>query len=228
MVAQTYSRGQDLSQFDNGVSSQKKILDRLNTQVNDHYSKNPNQKVQQQANSFPKDQAIQGNDKKVLQDSGLIGKQNQQSVDSSQDISQYVFKKLEGFGYPPRRLQEFKQDFLQQKLYPGGMKDVTVTIPDRYYGTNKRLSDKDYNILVNEIQDKFNLQFQDGSRGKDKKIIMNFMTKTSQSAESNQQQSAPDILDQVYGTGNGKKQPKQKQASVDNMLSQLFIKKGNI
>ena len=71
------------------------------------------------------------------------------------DIHEYVFDLLEGFGYPPRRLEEFSDNFVEEKLFPGGLKEVTVTLPDRYYGTRKRLSDSDIARILEDMQSKF-------------------------------------------------------------------------
>jgi len=59
------------------------------------------------------------------------------------DINSYIYKKLEGFGYPPRRIEEFSDEFIEEKIYPGGVKDVTIVLPDRYYGKRSPITDPD-------------------------------------------------------------------------------------
>ena len=72
--------------------------------------------------------------------------------EDSEDLTQYVFNKLVGFGYPPRRLDGYEEKFVHEKITRDGGRDVTVVIPDRYYGSKKSLSRKDFVEIVNEVQ----------------------------------------------------------------------------
>lgn len=112
------------------------------------------------------------------------------------DIKSYVAKKLEAFGYPPRRLEEFEDDFVTQKLYPGGVREITIVVPDRYYSTRKSISDADFGKILQEIQQQFGLSFVDGER-KEKKIEIHF---TSEKPSLNDEEvPVGDELDEVYG-----------------------------
>jgi len=133
-----------------------------------------------------------------------------EEVNKEPDLTEYIFKTLESFEYPPRRLEEFEKEFINEKIFAGGIKEVYITIPDRYYGTRKRISDNDFNKIVSDIQANFGLSFTDAER-KDKKITINF---TSQKQESPEDEIAPgDDLDEVYGQPKSKK-PKGKTAST--------------
>ena len=131
------------------------------------------------------------------------------SDDGKPDLTEYIFKTLEKFGYPPRRLEEFEKEFVNEKIFSGGVKEVTITVPDRYYGTRKRISDDDFNQMINDIQNSFGLTFIDAER-KDKKIIINF---SSEKKEEENDVPLGDDLDDVYGPSKDRKgSPKRKTA----------------
>lgn len=209
---------QEKSKLDKGVPQDQKIMDKLKSDVSSFQEANPETK-----NENYEEKELSPEDKTFLQNEGLVGKENAE-LQHSDDIADYIFKKLEGLGYPPRRLESFKQDFLEQKLFAGGTKEVKVTIPDRYYGTNKRLSDADYTGMVHEIENKFKLQFTEGERGKDKKIVINFISQQNPEKQADQVESAPDILDEVYGSGKKDKKKQEKTASQSDVLKDLFKK----
>ena len=140
----------------------------------------------------------------------VTGEIQTEEVQAKPDLTEYIFKTLEGFGYPPRRLEEYEKEFVNEKIFAGGVKEVSIVIPDRYYGTRKRVSDEDFNKMVTDIQENFGLSFIDAER-KDKKITINF---TSQKQEDTEDEIAPgDDLDEVYGQPKGKK-AKPKTAST--------------
>jgi len=138
---------------------------------------------------------------------------------SSPDITEYIFKKLESFGYPPRRLEQFENKFVDEKLYPGGIREVAVILPDRYYAKRKRLRDKDVASIVKEMQDSFQLNFVDAER-KDKNLKMNF-TSQSQKDENEEEIMDGDVLDDVYGGGTDSKPKKTKKAQTINELLKM-------
>ncbi len=163
----------------------------------------------------------------------------QQEEDGSSDITSYVFKKLESFGYPPRRLEEFEKEFYSEKVYPGGVREVTIIIPDRYYGTRKSISSKDFTNIIKEVQETFGLSFIEGLR-KDKRIEMDFTSQRPQQDESDAE-VVDDDLEEVYGKGKGspdsrkKRKPKREQLAVSRKdlikksldgLFEMILKKG--
>jgi len=131
--------------------------------------------------------------------------QEQPTDDGEPDLTEYIFKTLEKFGYPPRRLEEFEKEFVNEKIFSGGIREVEVVIPDRYYGTRKRISDNDFNQIVNDIQNSFGLIFNEAER-KDKKINISF---TSEKKEEEDDVQLGDDLDDVYGPSKDRKGKKK-------------------
>ena len=147
---------------------------------------------------------------------GLFDNKEDDDGGASPDITEYIFKKLESFGYPPRRLEQFENKFVDEKLYPGGLREVSITLPDRYYAKRKRLSDKDVASIVKEMQSQFQLSFVDAER-KEKNLTMNFTSQVQKDEED--EVMAGDVLDDVYGGGESlSKQKKNKKASTMNEL----------
>jgi len=56
-------------------------------------------------------------------------------------LTNYVFKKLENYGYPGRRLQEFKAKFVRETVSPEGIKDIQIEIPDKKYPNERGQTD---------------------------------------------------------------------------------------
>jgi len=141
------------------------------------------------------------------------------------DLTEYIFAKLESFGYPPRRLNEFEDEFVTEKLYPGGQREVTIIIPDRYYGSKQKLSSKDFDAIVQELQTKFGLSFLEGEK-KNKKIEMK-LSSMKPIDESEDENVPVDELDEIY-TGNSigpkRKPKKQKIASHKELIQESIYK----
>lgn len=146
---------------------------------------------------------------------------NDQSSDGSgneDDVTEFIFKTLTHFGYPPRRLEQYEEEFVKEKIFPDGSREVTLVIPDRYYGSKKRLSNKDFTNIVNSIQKQFGLNFEDAERS-DLKVTLNFNSRTMQEQENESQAGMiNDVLTQVYGPGKDdgglkNKKPKRNKAA---------------
>jgi len=142
---------------------------------------------------------------------------------SANSIDSYIFEKLQGFGYPPRRLHEFEDEFVKENIFPGEHKEVTIIIPDRYYGSKQRINGQDFNQIIKEIQEKFGFMFLGGKR-EAKKIEMNFSSQESQTEED--EEGITDELDEVYGTPKKNKKnqkTKAKIASVEKASTKELI-----
>jgi hypothetical protein len=139
-----------------------------------------------------------------------------------EDITNYIFQKLEGFGYPPRRLEDFSSEFVTEKIYSGGIKEVAVVIPDSYYGSRNKVSDHDFTKIIDEIQQKFKLHFTDGER-KDKKITLNFTSQKPIDNTATEDQGSGDNLDEVYGKRGNSQEKKQQPNSP--IKSNVKVKK---
>ena len=134
--------------------------------------------------------------------------QEEQGADD--DLTSYITKKLQEMGYPPRRVSEFEDKMVEEKILPGSIREVTIVIPDRYYGMRRRVSGKDLAKLTQEVQAKFGLNFTGADR-KEKKITMQF---TSQKMNTGEEEVPGDYLDEVYGTPTGGTVKKRKVAQT--------------
>ena len=148
--------------------------------------------------------------------------QVEEEGDTANDISDYIFKKLEEFGYPERRLHEYEEEFVEERIFSEGNVESQIVIPDRHYGTRKRLSESEVTKMINEIQKTFNLTFQDAER-KNKKITMNFISLGNKEPDADPDALIEeDTLSEVYGPtkddksfGKGKK---KKAYTMDELL----------
>jgi len=114
------------------------------------------------------------------------------------DLNEYIFEKLEGFGYPPRRLEEYADEFIKEDMFPGGNREVKITLPDRYYGQRTRLSDKDIKQIISEIQERFQLSMILASR-KEKKVVIDFTSQAAPTAAEEQASGKGDDLEEIFG-----------------------------
>lgn len=125
----------------------------------------------------------------------------QQETRDNGDLSSYLFNKLTQFGYPPRRLESFEDKFVKEHINREGGHEVTVVVPDRYYGKKQRISRKDLSAMIKEIEGKFGLHFIDAERD-EMKLTMNFNSEDPNAEMADQQGSLlDDTLSQVYGPG---------------------------
>ena len=150
------------------------------------------------------------------------------NTEKTSDISEYIFEKLQSFGYPPRRLEEFESEFVKQKFYPGENKEVTVVIPDRYYGMKKGLSEEDVNTIIKEISEKFGLSFLEGDR-EDKRITLEFMSQQQAQQLAKDEEAntvVGDELDEVYGAPSKEKPKSRKTKETKAYSAWELIKMG--
>lgn len=126
------------------------------------------------------------------------------SEQADEDTVKYVFNFLKSLGYPPRRLFEFKAQFVKEEGGADGVSQVTITIPDQIYGKDTRIPNSKLKEFVKGIEDKFPLYYQNYKRS-DEKLIISF---SSHDARADREQGPGDILDKVYGN------PKNKTKSI--------------
>lgn len=124
-------------------------------------------------------------------------------------LANYIFKKLENWGYPGRRLQEFKSKFVRESVSAEGVKDVQVEIPDKKYpgkdGITDTVENEDLKQISQEVSQIFGLNFSGAERSEGKWTIKF----TSQKMTTDEDEMNHDNLDEVYGTpsAKGKKSP---------------------
>jgi hypothetical protein len=119
------------------------------------------------------------------------------SSDSS--LSKFIFQFLEGLGYPGRRLQQYKSEFVVEKGGGDGNIQVTVTLPDQVYGKDTVIPRSKLNEFVNAVNSKFGLHLNDYVR-KNQKVEMNFSSEDVSTEDTVMNQ---DILDDVFGRRDG-------------------------
>jgi len=123
-------------------------------------------------------------------------------------IKEFVFKKLEGLGYPGRRLMEFKDQMARIEITSDGTKTVQVIIPDKHYGNAQALSDSELKDMVGGVEKSFGLHFN-GAKNDAGKWIIDF-TSANLAAEKAMEEAngmQQDNLEAVYGApASGKKQ----------------------
>jgi hypothetical protein len=121
--------------------------------------------------------------------------------DNQPTLTDYIFKTLEGFGYPGRRLEEFKKKFVKESVSPDGTKDIKVEIPDRYYpdemGNIKTIETEELGQIVQDINSKFHLNFNGAERSEGKWLINLTSAKREEDGDDSM---VRDNLDEVYGT----------------------------
>lgn len=123
-------------------------------------------------------------------------------------LTNYIFNKLQEYGYPGRRLEEFKKKFVNQDVSPDGTETVKIEIPDKKYpnpqtGEADTIETKDLGDLVREINSQFGLNFNGAHRSEGRWTID--FTTSEVTSENGEEDIVKDNLDDVYGTPSGKK-----------------------
>lgn len=114
-------------------------------------------------------------------------------------LTTYVYEKLQNYGYPGRRLQEFKKEFVKESISPEGVKDIQVIIPDKKYPDEKGYTDtvenEELKQISHEVNQMFGLNFN-GAERSDGRWTIKF---TSADLSDPEEEITHDSLDQVYG-----------------------------
>jgi len=115
-------------------------------------------------------------------------------------LTSYIFEKLQSYGYPGRRLQEFKSEFVKESVSPDGVKDIEVVIPDKQYPDEKgftgTIENEELKSISHEVNKMFGLNFNGADRAGGKWTIK-FTSANLENPED--QEISRDSLDQVYG-----------------------------
>jgi hypothetical protein len=114
-------------------------------------------------------------------------------------LTTYIYEKLQNYGYPGRRLQDFKAEFVKESISPEGVKDIQVVIPDKKYPDEKGYTDtvenEELKQISHEVNQMFGLNFN-GAERSDGKWTIKF---TSADLSDPEEEITNDNLDQVYG-----------------------------
>lgn len=132
--------------------------------------------------------------------------------ESRKTLTSYIFEKLQGYGYPGRRLQEFKSEFVKESVSPEGVKDIEVVIPDKKYPDEKGFTDtienEELKSIAHEVNQAFGLNFNGADRAGGKWTIK---FTSANIVDPDAESISHDSLDQVYGKpdkgGRSEKQP---------------------
>jgi len=123
------------------------------------------------------------------------------SNDGKMTLTTFVFKKLVEFGYPPRRLEEFKAKFVNQDISADGIETVKIEMPDKKYpdpttGKADTIETSDLTGIAKEVGRSFGLNFTGAHRADGKWTIDFSSAKVEQEPEDG---AIGDSLDDVYG-----------------------------
>ena len=123
-------------------------------------------------------------------------------------LTSYIFEKLQSYGYPGRRLQEFKSEFVKESVSPEGQKDIEVVIPDKKYPDEKGFTDtienEELKSIAHEVNQSFGLNFNGADRAGGKWTIK---FTSANIANPEEEAISHDSLDQVYGKPDKGSQP---------------------
>ncbi len=142
-------------------------------------------------------------------------------------LTTYVYEKLQSYGYPGRRLQDFKAEFVKESISPEGVKDIQVVIPDKKYPDEKGFTDtienKELKEISHEVSQMFGLHFN-GAERSDGKWTIKY---TSADLSDPEEEITDDNLDQVYGKPDKSKQERQKPIRSASTMREMIKEQKN-
>ena len=137
-------------------------------------------------------------------------------------LTTYVYEKLQSYGYPGRRLQDFKAEFVKESISPEGIKDIQVVIPDKKYPDEKGFTDtienKELKEISHEVSQMFGLHFN-GAERSDGKWTIKY---TSADLSDPEEEISNDNLDQVYGKPDKSRQERQKPIRSASTMKEMI------
>jgi hypothetical protein len=138
-----------------------------------------------------------GNEVDQLQRQVDQAEPQQEEPADENDTRTTIFEFLVGLGYPPRRLQEFKSQFVSETGSAGAGTQVTVKLPDEVYGKNVQIPREKIKELVQAIEQKHGLSFRDYKRSNEE-LVLNFISADAAQQQAMEDAGPGDILDKVY------------------------------
>jgi len=155
-------------------------------------------------------------EEKPINDDVSMGQEDEgqfKSKENKKTLTSYLFEKLQSYGYPGRRLQEFKSEFVKESVSPEGIKDIEVVIPDKKYPDEKGFTDtienEELKNIAHEVNKSFGLNFNGADRAGGKWTIK---FTSANIVNPDEESISHDTLDQVYGKPNKSGQPDKKPA----------------
>ncbi len=137
-------------------------------------------------------------------------------------LTTYVYEKLQNYGYPGRRLQDFKAEFVKESISPEGVKDIQVIIPDKKYpderGYTDTIENEELKQISHEVNQMFGLNFN-GAERSDGKWTIKF---TSADLSDPEEAITHDNLDQVYGKPDKSKTEQQRPMRAASTIGEMI------
>ena len=159
---------------------------------------------------------------------GQEGEQGVSPVDEGKKtLTTYIYKKLQSYGYPGRRLDEFKNKFVRESLSPDGIKDIQIELPDKKYNEQGLAGTIDHDELKDisqEVNKLFGLNFN-GAEHIDGKWTVKFTSQKLTSPEDEQGGQFRDGLDEVYGTPTKTKEEEPKAVKAFSIREMIKTQK---
>ena len=142
-------------------------------------------------------------DPNIVNDDVSINEEEEQQITPKENgrktLTSYVYEKLQSYGYPGRRLQDFKSEFVKESISPEGVKDIQVVIPDKKYPDEKGYTDtienEELKEIAHEVNQAFGLNFN-GAERSDERWTIKF---TSADMSDPEEDISHDNLDKIYG-----------------------------
>jgi len=140
----------------------------------------------------------------MVNDDVSIGEEEEQSLapkeKGKKTLTSYIYEKLQSYGYPGRRLTDFKAEFVKESISPEGVKDIQVVIPDKKYpderGFTDTIENEELKEISHEINQAFGLNFN-GAERSDERWTIKFTSADMSNPE--EELVSHDNLDKVYG-----------------------------
>lgn len=123
----------------------------------------------------------------------------EETTEGNSDVRSIVFDFLVNLGYPPRRLHEFKSQFVSETGSADGGTKMTVVVPDKLYGKDSQIPKEKIKELINKIEH-FDLSYVNYER-KNEQLTLQFVSSEEAKKDSLEDEGPGDILDKVYGKG---------------------------
>jgi len=135
----------------------------------------------------------------------------------SNTIKDYIFQKLQGFGWPGRLLQEYKDNFENTSIAADGTEEVKIELVDRHYPDMSAITKEEIMKIVSEIQKSFGLHFN-GASNNNGKWTIDFTSKEEQPQENGNDVGAQSYLDSVYGKQPGNHEKTKKAFTLNELI----------
>jgi hypothetical protein len=142
------------------------------------------------------------------------------------DLSKYISDFLVSLGYPPRRLQEFKSQFVSEQGQAGSGPQITVVLPDQLYGKDARIPRDKIKEFIDGVEQKFDLAYQHYDR-KDAKLTLEFISMEEKGRMQAEDTPSSDILDQVY-SGKGKSQDNKSRREASTIQELIYASRDDM